>query len=728
MAKELKIADLNKLYTEAEECDREVFAEQRSNILLIAGEHYNKKANRLYSRLRDNRDLSETQRLRLTKNHMHKVYRHYTANILAYAPGVTILPKNEAELQDQKDAELNLAVWQDAKDRYRLHEQEREEAQAYVGIGEVASKIFFDPSAGELRGYDQKVQMDDLGNPKMDEMSGQPQLELDEMGQPQEDKTKPIFKGAFVFEPIFGFNLLRAPGAKTMKESPYLINRKMVDSDELKAKFKGDDKKTKMITATKNDTYVVFDSTKGEYQKSREQTLVKEYYWKPCYQYPMGYWAIATTEGILDEGELPFGIYPIIWAGFDEYPTHPRARSILKQVRPYQAEINRAASAMATHQVTIGDDKVIYQQGTKLAPGALLPGVRGITFQGTPPTILPGRDGSQYLEYIDAQIKELYMVAEMDEEQQASPAQVDAYAMLYSSLRQQRKYAIYGEKFEQYLIDKCRLYLDLARHYLSDDEIIYAIGKSEQINIAEFKATTQLCYEIKIEPMNETLESQMGKQLSISHALQYIGPQLQRDDIGRLMQNLPFGNMKESFEDLTIDYDMAKNDFLAIERGEKPEVNEYDKHDYLVQKVVSRMKKADWKFLPPQIKVAYINYKSQHEKFMSMQAQALIDAKNEFIPVGGAMIACDMYVPNPDDPKKEAKRVRIPYQSMDWLVHKLEAQNMPLQKLEKMNGGEVSDLTSMIPKTGNQQQQAPSPAQGMPMPPSGGQASPIGVS
>lgn len=718
MPKQLKVADLNKIYTDAEESDREIFAEQRSNILLIAGEHYNKKSSRFFSRIRDTKDISETQRLRLTKNHLHKVYRHYVSNILSYAPGVTIVPHNDLEMQDQKDAELNKAVMEDAKSKHRIQERVRQFVQDFVGVGEVAAKIFFDPNKGELKGYEPLLDVE--GNPQ-----------LDEMGQPQADDAKPVFAGDFVIERIFGFNLLRAPGTKTMQDSPYLIVRKMCDVADLKAMYKGDEDKVKYVTASKDDTFVVFDSSKGEYRKAKDQCMIREYYWKPCREYPNGYWAIATADGILEEGELPFGIFPIVWAGFDEYPTAPRAHSIIKQVRPIQSEINRASSQMATHQVTLGDDKVIYQAGTKLSQGTLLPGVRGVTYNGAPPQILAGRDGSQFLPYIEAQIKELYDVAEMQEESEAGPgAQLDAYAMLYTSMKQLKKSAIYGEKFEQFLIDFWTVYLELAKKYMPDDQLIYAIGRNEQINIAEFRSTSKLCYQIKVEPMNETLETQLGKQLTFSHALQYIGQKLDKEDIGRIMQNMPFGNVKEAFRKFTIDDDVVKNDHLSLERGEMPEINEYDNHEKIVKETAARMKEPDFKFLAPQIKMNYLTYKASHEKIMASQAQALLDAKNEFIPVGGSMIACDMYVPNPDDPSKAAKRVRIPYMSLDWLVKKLESQNMPLEKLESMNPGEVSDLAALIPKSKGTNQMAPMPpSSSSPTPMNGGgMGSPIGVS
>lgn len=724
--KELKISDLNDLYNDAESVDKEVFAEQRSNVLLIAGEHYNRRNKADYnSRSRDPKQSTDSQRLRLTKNHIHKVYRHYVGNILSYAPGVMISPQVDSELQDQKDAELNQSVWDYFKEKYRLKEKVRQWAQDYCGIGEVALKIFFDPNQGELMGYEAMVEKDPEGNVLVDEMD-QPTYQRDEQGQVMTDKMRPIFKGAFVFERLFGFNLLRAPGCTSMEQSPYLIVRKMVEMSELKKTFAGDDEKLKMIKEDDNETYVIFDSSKSEYSKTKNQVLVKEYYWKPCMEYPEGYYAIATSNGILSQGELPYGIYPIKWQGFDEYPTTPRGRAIIKQARPFQAEINRASSAVATHQVTVGDDKVIYQAGTKLAAGTLLPGVRGVTYSGLPPTILPGRDGSQFTQYIEKQIAELYDVVEMQEENQDRGVQADPYSMLFASMKQLKKYAIYGEKFEQFLIDVCQVSLELAKKYLPDEELLYAIGKDEQANISEFRKTTKLCYQIKVEPRNETIETQLGKQLSFNHILQYVGTNLDKSEIGKLIRNMPFGNNDESFKDFTLDYDNVKNDMLMLERGQMPPISKYDDHKYIVKKVTSRMREGDFRYLSAQIQQMYEQYVMNHEKIVADQERQLLAAKDQIIPTGGAMIAADMYIPDPKDPTKAAKRVRIPFQAMDWLVQRLDDQGQSLQKLETMNQGAQADLASLVMQMQNKPQGTQSPPMGRQNP--AGPVSSIGVS
>jgi hypothetical protein len=679
--KKHKLDDLNAIYQESEEADREIFAEQRSNLLLVAGEHYSKTINRAMTRVREYSKVADTQKLRLTKNHIHKIVRYYENQILSKAPGVTIRPQNESEMQDRKDAELNSAVWNHYKRVAKLKEKIRKWVESFVQIGEVATKIYWDPMKGSLMGYEMRVGPD-----------GQP--ELDEMGQPQQDESKPIFTGDFVFETLPPFDLLRSKSAPSMDDSPYLVYRKMVEKKTLSAAYANDPAKLKGLEESSKQTFVVFDQNSQEYAKEDKRVLVKEYYFRPCHQYPNGYFYVSTEFAILEEGELPFGIFPIIFKGFDEYPTTPRGRSIVKVARPYQAEINRASSQMATHQITVGDDKIVYQAGTKLAPGALLPGVRGVTYQGAPPQILSGRDGSQFLGYVDHQISEMYSAVMMEEVLAEESQNMDPYALLYRSMKTQLKFAKYGEKFEEFLKDVCFTFLDLAKKYLPDDMFIGAVGRSEAINIEEFRKTTPLAFQISVEEQTDAVDTQLGRQISINHLLQYVGTSLTREDIGKVMKNMPFMNQKELFSDMTIDYECVQNDMLAIERGEQVDVNPYANNEYYVQKFSHRMKQPDFRFLAPEVQEMYAQILQLHEQEVARKVEEEKAAQNEFIPIGGAMIKADMYVTDPKNPMKSS-RVELPFQAVDWLIKRLESQGMTQEKLEGMNKQAALDIYGM---------------------------------
>jgi len=687
-----KIDELNKLHEDSKSLDREAIAEMRSNILLVSGEHYSRRLNELWQRTRVNGMTQDPYQLRITKNWLHRAHRVYVNSIMTQSPDVTITPRNQTELQDQKSAELNLAVYQYLKDKLKMGALYRDLCGDFCGIGEACVKIFFDPTKGKLKGYEQQI----------DEATGQPVF--DEMGQPVSDESKPVFTGEFVIERVFGQNLFRDPGCMQMKDAKWLGIEKLESTRTLKERYKNDPDKQKLITESSGE-FVVFDTMKNGYGREKDQTLLLEYYFKPSIEYPEGYYYITTKAGILEEGPLPNSIFPIVWVGFDEHPTKPRATSLVKVARPWQAEINRASSQAALHSITIGEDKILYQAGTKVAQGSLLPGVRGITYQGQAPQILPGRTGEQFFEYIQLQEQEMgraLMIDLVDEEKMNN---LDPMAMMFRSMSQTQKFSIYATKFGEFLVDLVKVLLETAKFYLEGDELIAAIGRAEVINIQEFKSTTELSHSIQVSEQNNSIETKLGKQLVLNHILQYVGTNLERDDIGKLIHEMPFGNWKETFSDFTLDYQNVKNDFLAIERGEMPMVTNSDNSDYILKQVAKRQKERDFKLLDPAVQDLYAQYQQLHEQKMAEEAQAVKAAQSEFIPTGGAMVAADMYVPDAD-PNKTPKRVRVPYQALDWLLKQLEQQGMSMQAMESMNQAQMSEVAQMLLGQGAQQGQA----------------------
>lgn len=676
--------DLNQHYRDAESCDDEIFSEMRSNLLLVSGNHYSKKTSSFFSRIRNTARLNETQKLRLTKNHLHKITRHYIQAITSKVPGVIPEPQNAMDMQDKKAADLNLAVWKDCVSRYNLKEKFNEFIQNFIEIGEMCAFIYWDPNAGEITGYE--PELDEMGQPQVDPMTG----------QMLQDKEKPIFSGAFEFKNIPGFNLMRAPQAKSMRTSPYQILREMVDKEELMGVYGADSDKAKLIGDGDTGEFIVFDTNKKSYRTEENQILLRYHFFRPCRQYPNGYYYLATERGILEEAEIPFGIYPIIWEGFDTYSTNPRGYSIIKVARPYQAEINRASSQAATHQITVGDDKIIYQAGTKLAPGALLPGVRGLTFQGAPPQILAGRDGGQFLPYIESQISEMYSACMLEEiNAEKDGGNIDPYTLLFRSASSKAKFSRYIEKVENFMKNFCQTTLELAKQYLPDDAFIQAAGKSEAINIAEFRSTVPLSYQIKIEEQSQDISDRLGQQLALNHLIQYAGQQMDPKQLALLAKEMPYLKNSMIVKRLTVEYDNADNDMLQIERGQMPFVSPYADNKVFIDCVTHRMKQADFQMLDQQIRQLYDEYLAIHEQEVQRKEDARQAAEDGFIPTGGSLITVSMHIPDPSS-QSGTRQVRLPYESVSWLLKKLETQGATQQDLQNMNDGVVADMMSKM--------------------------------
>lgn len=698
------VEDLNRIYDDATKIDEKTYAEMRSNILLVASEHYSKKSiETSKNNIRSTSKSSETLKLRITKNYTHRVSRIYKNAILSKAPGVTVVPANESEMQDQKDAQQNKTVIEYLDRQHKMKQRIRDWAGEFVDIGEVATKVFWDPHKGRLRGYEQKVTPEE-GIPLFLDQNGQetpqqiagydPMTGQPIMNQPAPDKSLPVYSGDLVYEDLYGFNMFRCPGAKKMEDSPYIGVRKMSLVDELKLMYKDDPEKLKFIEKSTDTDYVIFDAEKSAYEKREKWLLVKELYYKPCRAYPEGYFYIWTQSGILEQGELPNGIFPIRWKPFDRNASKARGSSIIKVIRPNQAEINRASSQRATHGITLADDKILYQAGTKLAPGGLLPGVRGVTYQGAAPTILPGRTGDQFSGYINEEKADLFEQAMVGEEASTEQQNLDPYSLLFRTMGQQAKYKEYVEKFEEFLVDVYELSLELLRFYLDDEDLAQILGPREAGNLAEFRKQTAQTFRISVKPQSDTIDTQLGKQLTFNHLLQYIGKNLGQDQLGMIVRNMPFVNNEEMTSDLTINYDNVKNDMLALERGEMPQISPYDDNEYYIKKLTHRMKQHDFRFLNPQVQQNYQQFMQMHQQQQGQKVEAAKQAQAGFIPTGGAMITLNMRMPDPDG--EGTKQVRLPYNAVMDLIKKLEAQGQDLETLEQMNQGALMEMMGQM--------------------------------
>jgi hypothetical protein len=364
-------------------------------------------------------------------------------------------------------------------------------------------------------------------------------------------------------------------------------------------------------------------------------------------------------------------------------------------MRPYQAEINRAASKIAEHQITLGDDKLLIQNGTKATAGSTLPGVRTINYTGMEPKVLPGRGGEHYLNYLQSQVVELYQVMNVAEDMEEKKGEVDPLALLFRAASQKKRFQRYVRRFERFLVEVARTYIKLAKIHMPEEQVVMAVGRSERVNISEFKQTHDLCYDIKLVPQSDDVETKFGKQITLNHALQYVGNKLEKEDIGKIMRAMPYGNFEESFSDLTLDYDAATNMILALDRGEVPEPSQYDNNVYMVRRLVARMRQADFKFLDPQIQQLYMQMTEHYEQQEVLRLQNIKAAQAEFIPVGGYMVKCDFYMPDPKDPSK-TKRAEVPFTSLQWLIEQLETQGQSQEQLAAMNQGALSEMAQTM--------------------------------
>ena len=666
----MNISDLKSRYDHADQHYQKFFAEQRNNLLISFGDHWNSRA---FQQIRSAQNVNEQSRIRITKNHIGLIVRKIQNEILRHAPSVGISAKNENELSDQKSAEIANAVWQDLKNQNKLDQQNRELVKDFVELGEVCLRVKWNPHGGEFLGYD------------VDFYEGQ-----------QISDPTPVFDGKIELERILGINLLIDPYASVFDQAEWVCIRKMTSVKSLRRMIPHDDQRQKFLEPGRGTSYKVFEPANRSYSNS-DELLLMEFYFRQCQQYPNGYYAIATELGILFEGELPYGIWPIAFAPYNTLSTTPRGYSLIRDLRPCQVEINRCASKIAEHQVSLGDDKVLLQSGTEFRRGKTVHGVRSIEIRGARPEIIPGRSGNQYFEYLQSQVSELYQIANINEHDLELSNQANPYLALFQSIRDRKKFSLHASKFEEFLIDGCNIALQFAKKYYDSSRIVPAVGKSEQINISEFTKEERLSYQVKLLPQSDDVETKIGRQLSLNHLMQYGSAHLDRSDIGQILRAMPYANTEQLFGDLTAEYDGVVADILAMERGVERHANQSDNHTYHIKKLSQRMKALDFEQLHPFIRNLFQAKLEEHQIALAQQKQEEQLLKSNLVPSGGGLVGCDFYEQNE---KGTARRIKVPYASLKWLVDKLKQQGMEQDELEEL---EYQQQIEILNKTATMQ-------------------------
>lgn len=670
---ELKIEDLNKLFDEGESADKQAFAEMRTACLLYKGDHFKKNAKAFLER--NNNTVDSETKIKLSENHAGVVCDRTMASILNQSPGVMFEPHSANERADVKDAELANSVKASYEARNQYSDNLDKWVNSFVVTGECFSLNYFDPTAGDVKAYKQKV--NESGIPLfVHPTKGEVTFPIDENGSQLElARGEAIFSGEIKKEVIEPYDVIRPRSAKSIKESPWLTIRKMLGIDEVKALVKNHEDKDKILSEIKNNdqkTYQIFDN--NEYSEVKDRVLVRYWFFRKCVKYPKGYFVVQIGQHKISEGELPYGVWPIAYGGFKHALGSARATGKIKDIRMAQTHLNFLISNEAYHMIALGDDKVFTQMGTKLVRGPTFNGIRSYTVNGPLPTVQPGRDAGQFKAAIDRQVSTIYRLADVEYETQENRIQ-DPLAMLYSGLKQKLKHARYASAFEQFLCEDWSIYIKLAKNYFDDDMIIKSVGKREAINIAEFKAMSDDGYRIKAKPVSGTLEEQLGIYIQSQQILQYVGKNLPQSVIAKIINNMPFLSKESIASDLLMTDKNIENDILAMDRGEFRAAYKDDDHSAYMAKLKTHMKSGEFKVLHPQIQQMYqVKYK-QHEDFAAQNAAELQRAEQGFIPTGGGKVKFDLLDDN-------GKRMTADIASVQWFLKQLNSQGITQEMMQ----------------------------------------------
>lgn len=689
---ELSPNDLYQMFKEGEDADAAIFAEMRSNILLVSGDHWKTVNKKTHDRINKS-SLPDDVKLKLTKNHLGTIQEKFKMGVKALTPGVQAFPYNESDMQDMKDAELARSVQEDINEKQGYKEKVDKWIMSLLDIGEAWGETIFDPNEGDIRGYEQAT--DKEGNPLYRTPDGVEtilpfDIATEQPFEPVESDVA-IFSGRIKTNVIWPMNCVRPLGYETLKESPWLGIKSMMKLKDIEALIPENapdrDEVLAALKETQEATFKVFDCASGEYLEAKDQAMLRKMYWRPCPRYPRGYFIFLLEDKKIVDGELPFGLFPITTKINFEIPTSPRGVSLIKRLRPGQVEINRLASSQAYHQIVLGDDKILTKSGSLITKGQRFDGIRQIIVQGDDPKVMAGRSGEQFAPSLAREIEDLYKIANLEYTEKDTSAQ-DIHVQIYQSMSQRARYSTYASKIEDFLIEVDKKQVELAKYVLDEQDLIKITGKREYLNIDEFRRLDDMGYSIKMKPVSGDVESVIGLQLGIQTALQYAGSQMPPHLVGKMLKNMPFLNKGQIFSHLTNDEDIITNDMLAIERGKYRPAKKEMKHEYMIEMLTHRMSKADFETLPVIIQDMYAKRVQEHRTFMQENAQQLKALQDKMIPTTGPLVKVDMYQNVMNDKGQVTQKVQkmaFPMSALLDLAQRMQAQGNFMQITQNLD-------------------------------------------
>ena len=654
------LSEYREMFIDAVEADKKHFMEQRSSLLLFSGKHHNANREvtiggghaREFARI--TQSSSGTKRalnqLRIVYNQIPRLTDSYVNEIMDHAPGVQVVPVGGGDVKNSRLAKMNMDVLEADMRKNPDHEMRtEEEAETFTVLGEVACKLFWDEATDWLKE-----------------------------------------------SPIHPFDLVRAPGSLSLETAPWLIHRNVYTKVQLIKMFgRAWAEKYASPGGGKGGydsgmgTYTTFNAQDREYQKL-DGLEILEYYHRPERNYPKGYYVFFTHSAILREGELPGGIFPIVAARCMTTPSLARGHSFIRSVYNAQMELNRAAGQDASNMIHFGDDKIITNASSNLSLGKENVGVthyKVSSFTDLNKSIqyVEGKGLPKYLEYMAHLIKFMDYTAQvktvMDEKKDGRTG--DIYYQLFSRLKDKKKFAKIGRRFENYLKMKAEAKLAFFRYYLTPEDIVETTDLQDKVLIEDFKNTTARDYSIALKVGNTSTEELMGKQLQIREIVQYLGNNLSREDIGMILRESPLSNNHALLDSLTAKYDSSVNDIIKLEKGILPQVSRTADLTYKIERITNHINGPRFQELGGQVTNLFHQFLDQLQQMLQEQKNEELRLQAGFIPTTGALINTDLYieVPSSSGAGKKTVRAKLPQSALQWLFDTLQKQGMTSQSM-----------------------------------------------
>lgn len=712
--------------------DEPHFSEQRINSQLVSGLHFTHQNMELPSHVYID-DASGGTEVEIAVNYLGKYSRIKQNKLVMHAPMVRVVSKSDDERVDRKASELAQRVWEDIVYRHEFRRLIKLWAYDYVVLGECIARISWDRDRGTLEGVVNKSK--DSAGMGYDEGFRLHGTDGGVVGGTYPSDMEPVsnvvgvFSGDLSIERVEPWNLIRPEECKDIKDAEWLCIDRYMHINTVRNWFNNDPDKRAKIFAGGDDAYnshYMYDLSNGFHQVNRH-VRVSELYYRPCSDFPRGYYVYFTNNCILFEGELPLGEFPIVYRGQLSSVGNCRHHSIIRDAKPVQAEINRCVGKAIQHSLTLGDDKIFMPQGSKISDKIQEPGSRVLLYASQlqqQPVVIEGRTGIQHMDHAERFVSLLKDIFdERDPGDQSGGGRglgQDPMAMLFASYQEQERNSFYGSEFEQFLVKTCEGILKFARSFYTDRQLLSALGDNEYAAVEDFRGHA-LRDTVEVAPISDSANSVFGKQRAFELALQYASSQLPPKDIGLILQGMPLGNKDVAFQSLNLDHQIADGLLRNLDNGRDVPIDPLGEDlQFMVKTLTTQIKLPGFKQKSWEVRELYKKKLYEYQQIMAEQQSREMELNMKSIPTDGPLVKISgLHVENPAGGSKTTVPARLPLRSLYWLMDRLKQRGISQEQLMGLDMASREQVLRMASQmaSGGGTQQLPPAMEGGSLPP-----------
>jgi hypothetical protein len=377
----------------------------------------------------------------------------------------------------------------------------------------------------------------------------------------------------------------------------------------------------------------------GQSDGQKIGVVVREFWAKPCSEFPKGKHLVYADQQVLLEEDNPYGWLPYVMFRGTPFPGRFWPTCVTEQQISPQTELNKTLSQIAENATRIGNPSVAISNQAGIdwdgLPGSIIrfneTGMQNSIPQFIQPPEMPGYIQNRVPQLVEAMQD---IAGQHDVSHGNVPTGVTAAAAI--NLLQEADDTRLGpdvEDMEKTLEDAGKRIVQLIARYYTDDRALKLVGDEGGWNISQFRGSMlHDNTDVKVQAGSGMPRSKAAKQAAFQEMLnlflQY-GYQMDQRTLRKALQAYDVGGLEILVSDLDKDQAKVQRENNSLMQGQQVQVRDFDNHEYEIEAHNDFRKGAEYSQLNPAIQQVVDEHVRMHEDALAQlhaqQQQAEIE-------------------------------------------------------------------------------------------------------